>query len=222
MIDWRTIDTVLLDMDGTLLDLHFDEFFWFHHLPLRYAQAHNVDEAEARAFLTERIRHFEGTLQWYCLDHWSELVQLDVPALKREIRHKIKIRPHAEDFLRRLRALNKRVVLITNCHPKGLELKLDITQIDRLLDLVISSHEFQSPKEEQVFWQSLIKKEHFDPVRTLFIDDTPRILRSAQRFGIEHLVCVTLPDSTRAAHLPEEFIGIQHFDEIMPPHPSLV
>ncbi len=219
MIDWHTIDTVLLDMDGTLLDLHFDQYFWFHHLPERYAQAHKVDRDEAQAFLEQRIRQYEGTLQWYCLDHWSEMINMDVPALKAELSHKIKIRPHAETFLKRLKALNKRLVLITNAHPTGLNLKLDVTKIDNLLDLVISSHEFQAPKEEQRFWQSLAERESFDKNRALFIDDTPRILRSAQTFGIKHLVCVTEPDSQRPAHLPEEFMGIAHFDEIMPPKP---
>ncbi len=217
MIDWNTIDTVLLDMDGTLLDLHFDQYFWFNHLPERYAEAHNVDRDEAQAFLEQRIRQYEGTLQWYCLDHWSELINMDVPALKAEMRHKIKVRPHAEDFLKRLRQLGKRLVLITNAHPSGLTIKLDVTQIDSLLDVVISSHEFNAPKEEQQFWELLAEREAFDKTRTLFIDDTPRILRSAQTFGIEHLVCVTAPDSQRPAHLPEEFMGIEHFDEIMPP-----
>lgn len=217
MIDWQTIDTVLLDMDGTLLDLHFDHYFWFHHLPARYAQAHNISEAEAQAWLTAKIKHYEGSLQWYCLDHWSEITKLDVSALKHEIRHKIQYRPNAEAFLLRLRALGKKLVLITNAHPKGLSIKLDVTKIDRLLDIVISSHEFQSPKEEQSFWQQLIVREHFDKSRTVFIDDTPRILRSAQRFGIAHLVCVTKPNSQHPAHLPEEFLGIEDFDEIMPP-----
>ena len=40
MINWKNIDTVLLDMDGTLLDLHFDNHFWQTFVPLRYAQQH--------------------------------------------------------------------------------------------------------------------------------------------------------------------------------------
>ncbi|MFL0811384.1 MAG: GMP/IMP nucleotidase [Agarilytica sp.] len=218
MIDWHTIDTVLLDMDGTLLDLHFDHYFWFTHLPERYAEAHNVSNLEAKTYLQEKIRQYEGTLEWYCLDHWSDMIDLDVPALKHEVKHKIQVRPQAELFLKRLRALGKKLVLITNSHPKGLALKLSVTEIDALLDIVISSHEFQSPKEEQSFWYQLLARENFDPQRAIFIDDTPRVLRSAQRFGIAHLVCITAPDSQRPSHHPEEFIGIEHFDEIMPPH----
>ncbi|WP_086929604.1 GMP/IMP nucleotidase [Agarilytica rhodophyticola] len=216
MIDWQTIDTVLLDMDGTLLDLHFDHYFWFHHLPERYAQAHGISAEEAQEYLVAKIREYEGTLQWYCLDHWSQLTQMDMAQLKGEIRHKIKVRPFAEQFLIRLKDMGKKLVLITNSHPIGLEIKLDVTNIDKWLDIVISSHEFQTPKEEQAFWHQLIEKESFDRSRTIFIDDTPRILRSAQTFGIEHLVCITSPDSMRPSHLPEEFLGIEHFEQIMP------
>ncbi len=143
---WEQIDTVLLDMDGTLLDLHFDHYFWFKHLPLRYAQAHGTSLEEASAEIERHVKHYQGTLQWYCLDHWSELVKLDIPALKKEVSHKIKIRPHAESFLQQLRARGKKLILITNAHPKGLQTKLDITRIDRWLDIVISSHEFNQPK----------------------------------------------------------------------------
>lgn len=217
MIDWHTIDTVLLDMDGTLLDLHFDNYFWLTHLPMRYAEFHGIDIEEAKQFLMQHIQSFQGSLQWYCLDHWSELVQMDVPALKREVQHKIKIRPYAQDFLSCLRQLKKKLILITNAHPKGLVLKLDITHIDRWLDLVISSHEFQLPKEDIRFWHELQAREHFVPARTIFIDDTPRVLESAQAFGIKHLVCINQPDSQKPPVASQKFLDICHFDEIMPP-----
>ena len=100
MINWQAIDTVLLDMDGTLLDLHFDNYFWLTHLPRRYAEHHGLEPEQARKDLSARIKSFEGTLQWYCLDHWSELVKMDIPTLKLEVQHKIQVRPYAEDFLR--------------------------------------------------------------------------------------------------------------------------
>jgi putative hydrolase of the HAD superfamily len=34
-LDWDRIDDVLLDMDGTLLDRHFDNFFFEEELPRR-------------------------------------------------------------------------------------------------------------------------------------------------------------------------------------------
>ncbi|TVZ37243.1 putative hydrolase of the HAD superfamily [Alteromonadaceae bacterium 2753L.S.0a.02] len=216
MIDWQKIDTVLLDMDGTLLDLHFDNYFWLTHLPMRYAEANGITPQEANDFLMHHIHQYEGTLQWYCLDHWSQLVEMDIPTLKREVQHKIKIRPYADDFLRALRDHKKKVILITNSHPKGLSLKLDVTRIDQWLDLVISSHEYQFPKEDGGFWQTLYQREKFDPANTIFIDDTPRVLASAERFGIAHLVHICAPDSQKPARKSNRFLDISHFDEIMP------
>jgi len=215
MIDWQEIDTVLLDMDGTLLDLHFDDYFWLSHLPKRYADYHQVDGETANRHIRDHITKLQGTLEWYCLDHWSKLVNMDVPALKHEVKHKIQIRPHTEDFLQQLRNMGKETVLITNSHRRGLELKIELTRIDRWLDVVISSHDFGSPKEEQAFWHALIKQHPFDPKRALFIDDTPSVLRSAQNFGIEHLLCITSPNSQKPEKSPEEFMGVAHFDELI-------
>ncbi len=219
MIDWNCIDTVLLDMDGTLLDLHFDNYFWLTHLPRRYAEAHGVDADAARQRLYEHYRAHEGTLQWYCLEHWSDSLQLDIVQLKQEVMDKIRIRPFVTEFLQRLQALDKKLILATNAHPQSLDIKLQVTAIDRWLDMVISSHEFQQPKEAQAFWQQLQQREHFDPARTLFIDDTLRVLRSAERFGIGHLLCIHQPDSQGDHRRITEYPAIEHFDEIMPPLP---
>ncbi len=215
MIDWQVIDTVLLDMDGTLLDLHYDNYFWRVYLPQHYAIANNLTEADANARLAAHIKAHEGTLNWYCLDFWSDALQLNVRALKEDVKHKIQIRPFVIEFLQRLRQLNKKLVLITNAHPESLDLKLQVTAIDQWLDMVISSHEFKQPKEAQEFWLQLHKREHFDPERTLFIDDTVSILDSARRFGIKHLLCIHQPDSKTPRRVTE-FPAIEHFDEIMP------
>jgi len=215
MIDWNTIDTVLLDMDGTLLDLHYDNYFWMTHLPQRFAEANGLSVAEATAQLEVHIRAHEGTLNWYCLEFWSDALDMDIRALKEEVQEKIQIRPFVVDFLKALQAQGKKLVLITNAHPQSLDLKLEITAIDQWLDLVISSHEFQQPKEAQAFWQQLQAREHFDPKRTLFIDDTVRILDSARDFGIEHLLCIHEPDSQKSRRI-EAYPAIHHFDEIMP------
>lgn len=218
MIDWHSVDTVLLDMDGTLLDLHFDNYFWLTHLPQRYAEHHGVDPKQAKAELSAMIHSRVGTLQWYCLDHWSELVRMDILALKREIRHKIQVRPHTEAFLQFLKNTQKKVILATNAHRTGLDLKLEVSQIDRWLDLVISSHDYQQPKEADEFWQQLAQAEPFDPKRTLFVDDNITVLRAARNHGIEHLVCITQPDLQKPSTPSGEFLDIVDFDQIIPPH----
>ncbi len=215
--DWNNVDTVLLDMDGTLLDLYFDNHFWIEYLPRCYAQRHGVHEEHARVHLAEIFAAQRGTLNWYCVDYWSQQLQLDIGELKREIRHLIAIRPHVEDFLQRLHDSPRQVWLVTNAHRKSLDIKIARTGIDRWFDRVISSHDYASPKESAEFWQRLRAEHPFDPERTLFIDDSASVLHAAQRFGIRYLLTLLQPDSRQAHREQTEFPGILHFDEIMPP-----
>lgn len=215
--DWNSIDTVLLDMDGTLLDLYFDNHFWQEHLPLRYAERHGVDAERARSYLAEIFAAQRGTLNWYCVDYWSQQLQLDIGELKDELRHLITIRPHAEDFLQRLHSGPQQVWLVTNAHRKSLDIKMAHTGIDRWFDRVISSHDLLLPKEHIEFWRRLQAAHTFNPERTLLIDDTATVLNAAREFGIQHLLTLLQPDSRQEQRISTEFPGILHFDEIMPP-----
>jgi 5'-nucleotidase len=216
MIDWTRIDTVLLDMDGTLLDLHFDNFFWQQHLPRVYAERHQLSPSESSELLSRRLAADQGTLNWYCIDHWSKQLGLDIPALKRELRHMVRIRPHALEFLRRLHASHRDVVMVTNAHRTTLQIKMEQVDISHWFDRVVVSHELATPKEEQAFWHRLQDLHPFDPDRTLLIDDTERVLQSAHDYGIAHLLTLLQPDSRRQKRLDTRFPGIHHFDEIMP------
>ena len=216
MIDWDSIDTVLLDMDGTLLDLHFDNYFWMQHLPKFYARRHAISEQEASERLHIKLSAEQGTLQWYSLDHWSEQLDMDIPALKQEIKHLVRARPYAIEFLTRLHHSHRDVVMVTNAHRKTLDIKMNQVDITHWFDRVVVSHDLQAPKEQQAFWQKLQVLHPFDPARTLLIDDTERILKSAQEYGITHLLTLLQPDSQRQKRIDTHFPGIHHFDEIMP------
>ena len=220
MIDWDGIDTVLLDMDGTLLDLHFDNYFWTQHLPLLYAKKHQISEEESSAHLHGAFSTEQGTLQWYCLDHWSERLGMDIPALKRELQHLINVRPYAVEFLTRLHHSDRDVVMVTNAHRKTLEIKMDRVDITHWFDRVVISHDLRAPKEEQAFWHRLQDLHPFDPTRTLLIDDTEVVLESARNYGITHLLTLLQPDSKRQKRIDTRFPGIHHFDEIMPDGPA--
>lgn len=216
MVDWTEIDTVLLDMDGTLLDLHFDNHFWLHHLPTRYAEIKGMPIADAISYLKADIQGFEGTLEWYCVDFWSERLNIDISALKREIKDKIALRPDTTPFLKWLGETGKRRILITNAHRKSLDIKLGETQLDRHLDRLISSHDYRAPKESAAFWHQLQQEEGFNPARALFIDDTARILTFAKQHGIGHVLGIHQPDS-RILRKMIEHPAIDDFHEIMPP-----
>jgi putative hydrolase of the HAD superfamily len=216
MIDWSTIDTILLDMDGTLLDLNFDTHFWREHVPLRYAEMHGIDIESAREKLYPRFRAVEGTMDWYCVDYWSRELELDIAMLKEEVDHLIQVFPNVREFLDRLRQQNKHVVLVTNAHQKSLQLKMHRTQLAGHMDDIICAHELGLPKEEQSFWGRLHAMMPYDAEHTLLIDDNLSILRSARQYGIEHLLAVYQPDSAMPPRDTGEFPAIRGFADIMP------
>lgn len=218
MIDWQPVSTVLLDMDGTLLDLHYDSYFWLTHLPRRYAEQQQIPVEKARHLILDRIQREQGTLNWYCVDYWSDQLKMDVARLKGEVRHKIGFRPHVQAFLRQLQHSHCRVVIVTNAHRAGLDLKLDRTGLAGFVDAIHTSHSFGQPKEAPGFWQALQQVEPFDKDSTLLIDDSLPVLRSARDFGIAQLLAVLSPDTRAPANRCDEFPAIHHFDELLPIH----
>ena len=193
--DWSAIDTVLLDLDGTLLDLSFDNRFWRHTIPAAWAEARGVSLEQARAHLTPRFRQHEGTLDWYCVQFWSRELELDVAALKRASMHEVRWLAGVPEFLSALRRSGKRLVLLTNAHPESLAIKDERTGVSGYLDAMFSSHRFAWPKEDPRFWESVRRTEPFDPGRTLFVDDSPAVLAAARAAGLRWVIGVRHPDS---------------------------
>lgn len=215
-IDWDTIDKVFLDMDGTLLDLHFDNHFWLHHVPLRYGEARGLSLEGARAHLLPRYRDIEGTLNWYCVDHWSQALGLDIALLKEEVKHLIGVHPHVVDFLKALASQGKQRVLVTNAHQKALALKMERTQLGGHFEHCICAHDLGLAKEDPGFWPRFQQTLPFDPRRTLFVDDSLGVLRAARRYGFIHLIAVLEPDSKGARRSTEEFPAIVNFSDLLP------
>jgi putative hydrolase of the HAD superfamily len=215
MIEWKNIDTVLLDMDGTLLDLNFDNHFWLEFVPTRFAEQNNLSLEQAKQQLVPQFKKMEGKLEWYCLDYWSDVLKLDIAGLKVEIAELITVLPHVIDFLDAVRQSSRKLVLVTNAHRDSLDLKMNKTCLQPFFDQIISSHDYGSPKETQAFWYQLYQQQPFDNQKTLLVDDSLSVLKSARLFGINHLVSVSKPDSKRAKRVINEFPAIEDFRELM-------
>jgi putative hydrolase of the HAD superfamily len=216
MIDWSGIDNVFLDMDGTLLDLHFDNHFWLEHVPRRYAESRGLDLEAARAELLGRYRDLEGTLEWYCVDHWSRQLGLDIALLKEEVDHLIAVHPHVTDFLEALAGRGKHRVLVTNAHQKALALKMDRTRLAGHFNRIVCAHDLGLPKEDPGFWHRLHAILPFQPARTLFVDDSLTVLRAARDYGFQQLIAVLEPDSMAPRRSVDEFPAIVNFAELLP------
>jgi len=213
---WGEIDTVLLDMDGTLLDKHFDDYFWEHYVPEVYAGANGMSLIEARKILLQTYKAKEGTLDWTDLDYWSRTLGLDIPALKMKIDHLIQIHPYVIDFLEFLKKAQKRVFLVTNAHGKTLDIKMKKTALNGHFERIVCAAEIGRPKEDVEFWDGLRQVVPFDPARTMLAEDTEKILDSASAYGIRHLVFVARPSSTKKTRHSRRYRSIEFFSELIP------
>ena len=216
MINWDNIHTVLLDMDGTLLDLHYDNYFWLHHVPKVYSEQFSVEHEQAKVELHQLFESKRGSMEWYCLDYWSDRLQLDIAALKQDIEEKIAIRPHVIEFLSLLQQHEKHLLLVTNAHRASLDLKMKNTRLEQYFDHLISTHDYGIPKEDVKLWPALQQDFDFDPASTLLIDDTETVLASAESYGIAHLLTLRQPDSQNPERENLNYRAILHFDEVMP------
>jgi 5'-nucleotidase len=197
--DWSAIDTVLLDLDGTLLDQAYDNHIWRDLIPQRFAELRGLELQSAYAEIARLFHDRSGTLDWYDIDYWTRTLGVDVGALHREVRSHVAWLPGAQDFLAQVRAMGKRLVLLTNSHPVALAVKHEETGVLNLLDAAASSQEFGAPKEHAAFWRAAQTRFGFDPARSLFADDNARMLEAAQLAGVRWVYGIRHWD-TRGSH----------------------
>jgi len=202
-------DTLMLDMDGTVLDLAFDNYIWRKLVPERYAARHDLTFDTACDDLFGRFRAAQGNLEWYCLDHWSDRLGLDILQLHREVNHRIGYLPGALAFLEHVHASDMRVLLVTNSHRDTLTLKDEVTGLGAFFDGVYSSHDFGYAKERQEFWHALQEEVGFEPAKTMFVDDSQPVLHSAGVYGVARLVEVTRPDTSQPVRSESEYSGVE-------------
>lgn len=215
LLPWAAIDDVLFDMDGTLLDLAFDNYFWQQLLPERYAAMHGLSEAAARAVLQPMFDGSRGSLDWYCLEFWSQRTGLDIAGLKREVAGRVRLLPETTQVLDALRRQGKRLWLVTNAHPQTLEMKLQRAAIADYFSCIVSSHALHAAKEEPAFWHRLAARHPFDPARTLFVDDSLPVLQAARKHGLAHVVAVRWPDRSRPPHAVADFPAVLTLEDLL-------
>ena len=215
LVDWPAIDTVLLDMDGTLLDLRFDNWFWQELIPSRFAAANGLSEAETQGLLGPKFFEVRGTLQWYCIEYWTRELKLDIGSIKREALARVRFLPGAQEFLVKLKERGKRCVLVTNAHPETLAIKNEQVALTQYFDRCYSTHPFAAPKEDPAFWPRLAAEERFQPQRTLFVDDSLAVLNAARDYGIGWLCAVRRPDSGQPPQHTGEYAAVDRVADLI-------
>tara|TARA_B100000029_G_scaffold508827_1_gene596614 strand:+ start:213 stop:878 length:666 start_codon:yes stop_codon:yes gene_type:complete len=215
-INWNEIDTVLLDMDGTVLDLNFDNTLWTQLLPKRYSQANTISLDKAKNLLFTKMDELQGTLDFYRLDYWESLTKLNICSLHEELSSLIQYRPNANLFIESIRNIEKQVMLVTNADPKSIEIKDKYSKIKSKFHSHISSHHYGFPKENIRFWKMFYERANIEPNRTLLIDDNSKVLETAAEIGIKYAVEIAQPDSTQKTDKKITPSALNNFLEIMP------
>lgn len=215
-LPWSDIDTLLLDMDGTLLDLAFDNYFWLELVPMEYAARSGLSIEQARAEVMSRYEPVVGTLPWYCLDHWTRELELDLAVLKHQHRHRIRWLPDARAFLAGARQLGKRLVLVTNAHRKTLGIKSAQTGVENWMDSIVSSHDYGVEKEHPDFWKQLESEQAIDRQRSVLIEDSLAVLATAKAFGIAHTIAIRRPDTTQQSREVDGFTAVDGVANLIP------
>ncbi len=119
-------------------------------------------------------------------------------------------------FLDALQTHGKRRILLTNAHPHNLAVKLKHTGLDAHLDLLLSTHTFGYPKEDQRLWRAVAEEIGIDARKTLFVDDNEAILDAAAAFGIRYCLGVTNPDSGLEEKSYAHHPGLNDYRQLIP------
>lgn len=215
-LPWNAIDTVMLDMDGTLLDKHFDDYFWEQYVPEHYSLLKDIPIEEAKEQLLARYHAVKETLDWSDLNFWSRELGMDLQELKLRINHLIGMHPYVVEFLEHCLHSRKKLYLITNAHSSTLAIKLEKTAIGPWFDRIICAEEVGAAKEEPRFWVQLERILEFDKTRTLLVDDSEKVLVTAKEHGLAHLVFVARPSSRQRVQYSCLFPSIVYFKELLP------
>ena len=214
-IDWRSIDDVLLDMDGTLLDLHYDATFWLNNVHSIVANLTGEPEHVIQERFHRELKKHEGTLAWYCTDYWADFFGIDLIEAKQQLAHLIRFRPHAEQFLNVLNSLPLRTLIATNAHPDVIQLKLNVVPLEDMVDGIVSSHQYGVAKEHPDFWRTLFDEYAINPDRALFMDDSSKVLDAADRAGVREVVEIRHPNLSEPPRSTWKQ-GIDDFDVLFP------
>ena len=84
MVKLNSTTAILLDLDGVILNLEYDIKFWESWLPDHVANQSNRILEEIKAEIQAEIDIQRGTLNFYDLNYWDNLLNVDCMKIIKE------------------------------------------------------------------------------------------------------------------------------------------
>jgi Predicted hydrolase (HAD superfamily) len=178
-----------------ILDQVFDNFYWSELVPREISKINSIPLDKSKEQVASMGRDLAGTLPWYEIDHWEQKFCIDLIKPAKQNSSRIKFLPSAQESLKKLNALDKKIIFLTNCDARLLKIKSDAVPLMQYCSAFQSSTDLGIIKENKNYWPIVFNKFKIDPASSLFIDDNKQIVAAADRAGIKSSFHVTEPTS---------------------------
>jgi putative hydrolase of the HAD superfamily len=185
----KDIDCMLVDMDGVILDNTYDNNFWQNQIPGVISKNKNISFEDAKRLAVQIFNYKKNTKDWYDVDYWSNMLNVDIEAEKRSSISfdRIQLYEGVTETLNKLKD-NFRLILITNAHRKTLNIKLEKYDLSPYFEIMICAHELHYVKENIQLWYMLKSRFKLDYTKTLLIEDTINNIKVGLSAGISQAV----------------------------------
>ena len=180
---------MLVDMDGVILDNTYDNNFWQNQIPGVISKNKNISFEDAKRLAVQIFNYKKNTKDWYDVDYWSNMLNVDIEAEKRSSISfdRIQLYEGVTKTLNKLKD-NFRLILITNAHRKTLNIKLEKYDLSPYFENMICAHELHYVKENIQLWYMLKSRFKLDYTKTLLIEDTINNIKVGLSAGISQAV----------------------------------
>ena len=188
---FKDIECLLIDMDGVILDNAYDNDFWQNQIPQVIADNKGIAFDDAKRLAIQIFNYKKNTKDWYDVDYWSNMLDIDIEAQKRSEKSfsRISLYDGVIDTLNALK--NKiKIILITNAHRKTLNIKLEKYNLTPYFDEMVCAHELNYVKEDIQLWYMLRSKYKLDYEKTVLVEDTINNINVGLSAGISGAIYV--------------------------------
>jgi len=188
---FKDIECLLIDMDGVILDNAYDNDFWQNQIPEVIADNKGIAFDDAKRLAIQIFNYKKNTKDWYDVDYWSNMLDIDIEAQKRSEKSfsRISLYDGVIDTLSVLKNKTK-MILITNAHRKTLNIKLEKYNLTPYFDEMVCAHELHYVKEDIQLWYMLRSKYRLDYEKTLLVEDTINNINVGLSAGISGAIYV--------------------------------